>query len=84
LDIDFLFKCSNDDIPIVLIGDAAHSMTPKWEQDADMFLDDAIELKKCFGPIFSKDVSTRTRPRIYNLSTDITMMLLFKSNMPNL
>ena len=52
-DIDFLHEWSSDDIPVILIGDAAHAMTPKLGQGANIGLEDATELANCVGPIFS-------------------------------
>ena len=56
-DIDFTHKWSKDDIPVILIGDSAHAMTPKLGQGANIALEDATELAHCLGEFLKRDSS---------------------------
>ncbi len=75
-DIDFLDQWYRDDMPIILIGDAAHAMTPKLGQGANMGLEDAAELSYSIGQALLKDKEDADAPGNGNLSVESILVAL--------
>ena len=50
-DIDFMDQWSSG--PVVLVGDAAHAMTPALGQGANVGLEDAVELASILSPVLA-------------------------------